>query len=46
MKTIDELLEEILAEANQNSLRMVEADIEEDKFFKLTTTERLDLLPF
>ena len=46
MKTVDELLEEVLAEANQNSLRRVEVNIEEDEFFKLTLSERLDLLPF
>ena len=46
MKTVDELLEEILAEANQNSLRRVEADVKEDEFLKLTVEERLDLLPF
>ena len=53
MKTIDELLEEVFAEANQDSLHRVEADLEEtelhseeDKFFELTLEERLDLLPF
>jgi hypothetical protein len=46
MKTIDELIEEVLAEVNQRSLHRVEADIEEDEFFKLTLEERLDLLPF
>lgn len=46
MKTTDELLEEIMAEANQNSSRRVETDVEEDEFFQLTLEERLDLLPF
>ena len=46
MKTIDELLKESFEEANQDSLRRVEADIEEDEFFKLSLGERLDLLPF
>lgn len=47
MKTIDELLEEVFAEANQDSFHRVEVNLEEDdKFFKLSLDERLDLLPF
>ena len=53
MKTIDELIEEVLAEANQKSLHRVEAESEgtefhseENEFFKLSLEERLDLLPF
>ena len=46
MKTIDELIEEVLAEASQKSLHRVGADIEEDEFFKLSLGERLNLLPF
>ena len=46
MKTIDELLKEVIAESNQDSFRRVEADLEGDEFFKLTLEERLNLLPF
>jgi hypothetical protein len=46
MKTIDELLKEVMEEANQNSLHRAEADVEKDEFFQLTLEERLDLLPF
>lgn len=47
-KTMDELLEEVLSEVKQNCLerREMKVNVMEDEFFKLTTEERLDLLPF
>ena len=46
IKTIDELLKEAFVEADQNSFQRVETKIEDDEFFKLSSEERLDLLPF